>query len=429
VSIRTSGEVVQAARELSETTATEIGELSKLRNENTNSLNESTRLRDEEALRLSLALLPELSPAALANAARLTGCPSLSRQNLIAERDEDRRARTAELAETETDSRFTDADRLLAHLAEQRLEAVDLSAPGRDVMTRAQHQRLNRLIESGYDTQNYKTAFWELAFYDDWKAGDEILEKFPDIDRFASLREKLVQTWKTVEEFDRKIAELDSQTAEITAVQRRGEELRYYLEHLDEAHLERAHDCIRAYLLDGDLAAIGQCLSAEPALAESFKKLRGLAAKTLYLERINTQLDAEQAQLEEVRSKADHDIMKWQRPKRLSETLNDTDYDKRYFAPRERIRRRRERYGRMTDTIRDYDDYGRVTFTGNLLWWDVFTDGRFDGDFIPEVTSFHQNHPDYHGPHHLPDAEGTAAATEAGLLHGDSGSGRLVDPS
>lgn len=423
-----SSDVVQAARGLSDSTAMEIDELRKLRAENTNSLNEAVRQREEEALRLAVALLPELSPAALANAARLTGCASFSRPDLIAAREEDRRARTTELAETEADPRFAGHDRFMARLTELRNGHADRSAPARELAAKVQHPLLTRLIESEYDTSNYRTAFWQLEFYDDWKSGDEILERFPDLERFAQLRDRIIQAWSTIEESDREIAEIDSQAAEIEGVRKRSEELRLYLEQLDEAHLQRAHECIIQYLLDGDMAAIGQNLSAEPPLAESFKKLRGLAAKTLYLERINTQLGAELAQLDELKGKADRDAMKWQRPKRYAETLADTDYERRYIAPREKIQRRRERYARMTGSIRDYDEYGRVSFTGNLLWWDVFTDGCFDGDFIPEVSSFRHDHPDYHGPLHRLDAEDAAAAAEAGL-HGGAGTGGFLDPS
>lgn len=407
----------------------EITELHKLKVENTTGLNEAVREREDEALRLAVALLPELSPTALERAARLTGCPALSRHDLIARREEDRRARTAELAETEADPRFANAAGIMTRLGEKRAEQLGESAPARQLSEKFQHPRLSRLIESGYDTPSYKTAFWQLEFYDDWKAGDEILERFPDLETFSRLRPQILDTWKAVEESDRAIAEIDSRIADVEAVRRRSEELRRYLERLDERHLEEAHECLIQYLLEGDMAAIDQHLSAEPTLAELFKTLRGVAAKALYLERINTQLAAELTQLEELKNKADRDMYKWQRPKRYSETLADTDYDRRYIVPRDKIRRRRERYARMTETIRGYNEYGRVSFAGNVLWWDVFTDGSFDGDFIPEVSAFHQDHPDYQWPRHHLDAENAAAAAEAGLLHGGTGTGRLVDAS
>jgi len=429
VSVYRSTDVVQAARALSETATTEIEELRKLKAENTSALNEAVRARDEEALRLAVALLPELSPPALERAAHLSGCPLLSRPDLVIRREEDRRARTAELAETEADPRFSNAASILSRLEKKRAEQLAESAPARQLSAKVQHPRLDRLIESGYDTPSYRTAFWQLEFYDDWKAGDEILERFPDLEAFAQLRPRILDAWKTIEESDRAIAETDSLIAAVEAARQRSAELRRYLEHLDDLHLERAHELLVRYLLDGDMSSIDRHLSTAPDLAEAFKTLRGTAAKALYLERINTQLDAELAQLGELKNKADRDTYKWQRPKRYNETLADIDYDRRYVAPRDKIRRRRKRYARMTGTIRDFTDYGRVNLTGSVLWWDVFTDGLFDGDFIPEVSAFRHDHPDYQGAHRHLGAEEAAAAAEAGLLHGETGPGRFADAS
>lgn len=429
MSVYRSNEIVQAARGLSETAVTEIEELRKLKAENTAALNEAVRAREEEALRFAVALLPELSPPALERAAHLTGCPILSRPDLVAQREEDRRACAAELAETEADPRFSNAENIVARLGEKRAEQLAESAPARQLSTKVQHPRLSRLIESGYDTLSYRTAFWQLEFYDDWKAGDEVLERFPGIEAFAQIRPNILDAWKTIEESDRAIAETDVLIANVEAVRQRSDELRRYLEHLDERHLERAHELLVRYLFEGDMAAIDRCLSAAPDLAEAFKILRGTAAKALYLEHINTQLDAELTQLGALKSKADRDTYKWQRPKRSSETLADTDYDRRYILPRDKLRRRRERYARMASTLRGFNEYSRVNLAGAVLWWDVFTDGSFDGDFIPEVSAFRHDHPDYQGPHHHLDAEEAAAATEAGLLHGGTGPERFVDAS
>ncbi len=429
MSVYRSNDVVQAASGLSAVTGTEIEELRKLKAENTTALNEAARMRDEETLRLAVALLPELTTPALERAAHLTGCPVLSQPDLVAQREEDRRARTAELAETEADPRFSNAESIVARLGEKRAEQLAETAPARQLSAKVQHARLNRLIESGYDTPSYRTAFWQLEFYDDWKAGDELLERFPNLEAFAQLRPRILDAWKIIEESDRAIAETDALLADVEAVRQRSDELRRYLEHLDERHLERAHELLVRYLLEGDMAAIDRCLSAAPDLAEAFKILRGTAAKALYLERINTQLDAELTQLAQLKYKVDRDVYKWQRPKRYNETLADTDYDRRYILPRDKIRRRRERYARMTGTVRGFNEYSRVNLAGNVLWWDVFTDGAFDGDFIPEVSSFRHDHPDYQGPHHHLEAEEAAAAAEAGLLHGGTGPGRYVDAS
>lgn len=425
----TSTEIVRAARELAQVTKAETAELHRLHGENTACLNETTRQRDEEGLRLTLELLPELTPDAITRAVRLTGCVTFTRNDLIAAREEDRRARTAELAELEADPRFGRADHVIGELTNQREGICRQVAPFREIAGRATHPRLNRLIELGYDTPAYKIPFWHLEFYDDWKEGDEILERFPGCERFEQVRVQVLQAWRRIEEADAALAELDRQIAVYTDLQNRAAGLREYLARLDEAHLERAHEYLRLYLLETDMSRIGPCLEAEPALSDAFKRLRGLAAKTLYLERLNEQLGIEIAQLENLQGKAEHDADKWQRPKRAGETLEEADYERRYVVPREKMLRRRERYARMGGALRGYGDYSRVTYAGSILWWDEFTDGRFDGDFIPEVREFRLDHPEYHGPHGFAGDE-DAATAEASLLHGTGGAaGGYADAS
>jgi len=57
------------------------------------------------------------------------------------------------------------------------------------------------------------------------------------------------------------------------------------------------------------------------------------------------------------------------------------------------------------------------------------TDGRIDGNFIPEVREFHSSHPGWERPTYLSDRDESAAAAAVvhsdALGHGDS----LVDAS
>jgi hypothetical protein len=71
------------------------------------------------------------------------------------------------------------------------------------------------LLESGYDTPAYAIGWWRLDYYRDWKAGDEVVEKFPGVDRFAAIRERLGEARKTLAVFDAKIAEVDARIASV----------------------------------------------------------------------------------------------------------------------------------------------------------------------------------------------------------------------
>lgn len=424
--VKTAGDVVRAARELAATVDAEAKQLQELLAENAKRREEAARQAEEEGRALSRALLPELIPAALAEAKRLAGDAFRGRNDPIRAMEEDRAQSGEELRGIEADPDYIDRDLLLADLRDQRREAEDLSAPDRDILARAKHERLERLLTSGYDTPAYPGRFWHLDYYRDWKAGDEVVEKFPGKATFREVRESILEARKTVEVFDAKLADLKGRIDRIEALAARRGELANRLENLATIHLDLARERLREYLLSGDQAAIGERLGADPGLAESFKLTRGLAAKVLYLERIGEELARQISALAESRAKLERDAQKWDRAKRRSQTVSQADFERRYLAPREKMRRRRERYGRMSVTVYEYRDYGRADLAGDLLWWDYFTDGRLDGDFIPEVSSWRRSHPDYR--YGGIDHDAQAAAYGAGTTL-DGGARMFSDPS
>jgi hypothetical protein len=48
-----------------------------------------------------------------------------------------------------------------------------------------------------------------------------------------------------------------------------------------------------------------------------------------------------------------------------------------------------ERLGTTHERIYRFERYDHASFASDFLWWDLMTDGKLDGDFIPEVRHFH----------------------------------------
>ncbi len=409
--MRRAGEIVAEARRGALEAEAEIGRLRELLAKNDAARAECLARCGEEALAMARSLLPELSPAALRDAARLAGDAFRGRPDPVVAREEERRRREEELRAIEADPAYRDRASLLAECSIERAEAVDLSAPDREYVARASHPRLDSLLASNYDTPAYATGWWRLDYYRDWKAGDEVVERFPGVERFAQVRERLLEARATLAVFDAKIAEIDARIAKIEGLARRAEELAAGIAGLDEEHLGRARERVREHLLSGDEAALSSSLAADPGLAGSFKVARGLAAKAEYLEKIGLELSEEITRLVEMKARFERDAAKWSRPKRAGQCVSEADFSRRYLEPRAKWSRRRERYGRMQAAIVEFRDYDRYRPGVDLLWWDVMTDGRLDGDFIPEVSAWHRGHPgwrdhDYFDQHAAAHAHG-----------------------
>jgi hypothetical protein len=421
-------DVIKAAQDLSQEMVAEIKEMVRLRQENTVALQETSEKRDAVGREIAQALLPALTPEHLANLLRiLPGNPFAGGPDLISARETERQSCSTFLHTTATDSRYVQRERLLSDLERQCGEASRGCAAEKELTARARHPRLEHLLAVNYGTPDYTVGWWRPGYYDDWKAGDEILERFPGQEDFRPFRALLLAARKTVAEANGRIAEWQREIRAIEDLSRSVEHHRRTLAQLDEVYLKRAQDAVCVFLREGDEASIAQCLAGDARVCDAFRILRGMEAKVRYLLQIDGQIQACLDQSQEIRTKADRDVAKWGRPKRSAETLEEADYEKRYVMPGRRFRRRREHFSGMSSSLLSYQDYDRYDPSSDMLWWDLFTNGRYDGGFIPEVASRQQTHPDYRYRPSLDDSQ--AAAIEAGLLQRPDGNHSLVDPS
>ena len=124
--------------------------------------------------------------------------------------------------------------------------------------------------------------------------------------------------------------------------------------------------------------------------------IEGLTQQIQYLQDIDAQVRRESADLQAraaaltvERDRYSSDSYRY-RIKRFT----DEQFAKR-FGRADRFGRRAERYRSVSSTIYSFDAYDRANLSSDFLWWDLMTDGRYDGNFVPEVASYRQTHPDY----------------------------------
>jgi hypothetical protein len=401
-------------------------------------LSQHTQRRAEVARQANLALeeltatlLPSLDRAALERAAALTGYTPLVQHDLRAMVEAERAELGDKIARIEAQPRFVHREHLRdprgGKLVLELAELLEAQRSVRAVITQCEHPRLSHLVEVGYGTPSYAVPFWRLSYYADWEAGDAILERFPG-KSFSEVRDELLRAEDAHRNLEARIQELKTQIADIDALVRAHAEAVEARRTVDLRHLQRARSHLARHVADSGPAAVGPRLAAAPDVEVIAKRVFGLAAKLAYLDRLGeAQLGRARAEMLEGIRRADAEILKMSRPKKLQAVLPLDKFQRRFRPRNERYLKGWQRYQRAADTIYVFDRYDRGSWVADFLWWDLMTDGRIDGDFIPEVAWHHQRYPD---AYHERDDDGALAAAAAVGAHDelDDPPG-LLDPS
>jgi len=357
--------------------------------------------RDETLVQLVQVLLPDFSPASLVRAGRRVGFDRiLLAEETTGKLEAERTALGQRLAQLEADPRYRDRELLRAprvgQLAREVDELEDFRAPMAELWTSAQHLRLAELLQNGYGTEAYAVAFWRLSYYSDWKAGDEILARFPGKQSFAELRPELIAARDTLTVYDARLTELRAEIEAGERVERAHDETQARLRDLDAIHLDAWRGLLARHITETDLPELGDRLAGEEAAQLLLKTYAGVAKKIDYLEQVHEQqLGAQKQNLQEEIARLARERVKYARPKKAYTRFEGARFEKRFGDRSERYGKMWRRYDRTYDTVWGFADYERASLAEQFLWWDLFTDGQLDGNFIPEVQEFHRHHPGY----------------------------------
>lgn len=349
---------------------------------------------------LGQALLPDLTRATVDAAVQLTGYSALAHDDVVGQVERQRALLQRRIAEIEADPRYAQRE-LLTHprtgsLTRQIAELEPYANELRKVLEMSSHPRLDALLANGYGTPEYAVGFWRLSYYSDWKAGDEILARFPEKQFFHQVRDEVLRARDAIQPIS---ADLDRLRAEIAAIHALDAERTAKLDALASAPERFLRDA-RARLVDFvsncPIDAIGPRLESHAAAALQYKRLSAVAAKTRYLDGII------QSTVQETRNNAgaalaklESDMQKYARPKKANTLFPGDAFERRFRSRQEQNDKRWNRVDRSYVSVYSYDRYDEVSLARDFLWWDVMTHGRYDGRHIPEVRSYYDHHPGY----------------------------------
>ncbi|MDP2342229.1 MAG: hypothetical protein Q8O67_14830 [Deltaproteobacteria bacterium] len=260
------------------------------------------------------------------------------------------------------------------------------------------------LLAYRYGTESYQVKFYQLSYYTHWKHADLIVEKHGGrlkADTFGAIAAKYIDEKQAVAQL---LAEQKRHNDVVAAADQRARQVAEAEQAIEQA-VPSALTIVRARvrehlapLPDADVAAL---LASVPDVDLAWRRIAGLKKKQEYLAALaKEQVSAPLSDLAAVRSKLTAHRNKLQRPKNLSRLWPAAEWAPRLTNDRAaKWQKRRERVQHTRHEIVTFHHYDRWDPYGNILWWDVMSDGRLDGNFIHEVRDRPHDHHHHHQAH------------------------------
>jgi hypothetical protein len=257
--------------------------------------------------------------------------------------------------------------------------------------------RMPELIKRGYGTPEYPHKGWwryfKREFLEDWKHADEAcaalkLSSFPEVAaRYRDRQEQCEVLGRTVRDIEDKLKNIERLEEEREAL------LAERAAQPDTMRLEAGKRV--ASLLESNLKLIDQ-LGFPETLKGRIREIDGMEHQVEYLQRLRVQIEQDAAQVQERAAKLreERDRYNSNMYRYRNKQFTNDQFEKR-FRRDARYDKLYTRYERTGNTVYVFNDYGRTSGLDDFLWWDVMTDGRLDGNFIPEVQEYVAANPNY----------------------------------
>jgi hypothetical protein len=351
---------------------------------------------DQALVQFSDALLPDLGRVRFQSLADTLGMPELVR--LFDDMQRQHSALGERIAALEQSDLYREREdrqyRLEAQLAEVEPSYQHAS---QDLDQMRGIPRLRDLVARGYGTTHYPHRGWlryfKREFLEDWKRADEACEKL-GVSAFGEVLSRYREREEQVEVLGRSVRELRDGLAQIESVV--NERARLLQESLGLPDVVRRNTArqIVPLLIKNERLTAG--LPNPETVRSRCLAIDGMEHQIRYLEELRLKMQQDVSQLLERRDKLRAEAHRYEgdRYRYRNKRFTEEQFRKR-FGRTARYGNLYGRYDRANQTVYVFHDYDRASPLDDFLWWDLMTDGRLDGNFIPEVSEYYAERPGY----------------------------------
>ncbi|MES2463456.1 MAG: hypothetical protein V4671_23020 [Armatimonadota bacterium] len=358
--------------------------------------NEISARLDVVATQLADALLPDLSENSFQALSQKLGMPELMG---ILRRSRERETKiNARVAAIEAAEAYQTRESVRGR-AELQLDEVRplFDHALKDLRYLDSLSRMQQLMARGYGTPDYPHKGWlryfNREFLEDWKCADEAcaalkLGSFPEVAaRYRDRKEQCEVLGRTVHDIEEKlknIADLEEERERLLAERAAQPDM-----------MRLAAGKRMASLLKSNTNLIDQ-LGFPETLQGRIREIDGMEHQVEYMQSLRVQIEQDAAQVQERAAKLrdERDRYNANLYRYRNKQFTNDQFEKR-FRRDARYGKLYTRYERTGNTVYVFNDYNRTSGLEDFLWWDVMTDGRLDGNFIPEVQEYVAANPNY----------------------------------
>lgn len=351
-----------------------------------NNLKEETAHLDERIKvarrELAAVYLNELTDAAFARTAKLTGFKGFERRDPRAAIAHERKVLESSIAQMEAVEGFVRRDQLVGPTGTltQELDSARTTLEPLELECQKFESQLgfSELIDIGYDTPSFSEKWWQASYWKHWATGDKICKAL-DMSDFG---DDVLPAYKKVAEprnfMREEIKRITGLIEGVHNLVKQRDQAQERLTNLPAIFLAEAQDYLGEHLHGADAALLEQWAAAEPDLLRSVqigvRKLAGLVAKKGFLIDISEHGITELvSKLSERRQKAEAKANKFSRPKYAyagyADNMVPADFDQKAAA----LEQQREKLDRRTKALLAAENYAGFDMRNDQeLWWLYF---------------------------------------------------------
>jgi hypothetical protein len=354
--------------------------------------------RDQALDELAELYLPAWSPESFAPIPTLTGYRQFVVNDPFALAEQRRQKLSSVVASVEANERYKRREQLLDPVAgELSLKVAEagkqLGFFNDSLAPYEEEPELRGLVERGYDTDAYGVAWWSFQYYHDWKHGDLIVEKFGK-QSFREVAEDYLRLKEARDEYQKDFQAAEKEKLKVEDLVESRAHALDALENLEAEALNICRRQLREHLAYIDRQELAAWSAAAPQIVGAIKKVHGIEKKIEYLDELARRyLHTERELLVAASTKLSAKVEKYSRPKHAYALIPATEAGRWLGGPTEKLVARRDRFNKSYQRVQEFDRYDFYDYARDMLWWDLITDGRVDGDFIPEVQAWREQHP------------------------------------